>query len=113
MATSVTSLEPTPSPTAARMRTPRALSLCRSSMVPVTTGRRKIEPTLARRAFPFHGLTVPGVNNDAAGAEGLRGADQCAEIAGILEAGSNEDQRNAPEEILERGTGGTISAAMP
>ena len=42
-----------------------------------------------------------GSGEDAGGAERFRGADEGAEIAGILESGGDQDEGNAPEDSIE------------
>src|SRR6266851_4784275 len=59
---SCAAITPTSSvPTAASSRTPRCFNAAISSTVTPTTGTRNTLPTLARRAFWFQALTVPGV----------------------------------------------------
>ena len=56
-------------------------------------GSAKDAPALARSAFWFHGLTVPGVVRTPLASEGFGGADDGSEIAGVLQADGDEKQR--------------------
>ncbi len=105
-----------PEPTAARRRIPRSFNSAISATSIAITGTRNTLPALARNAFWFHALTVPGVVSTPVAPKASADRMSVPRFPGSCNPAAtriNAADPPLPNTSSDPNTGGIISAAIP